>query len=333
MNWKDIFVGAIATLTVTIIAGLAVYYITREPAKPKEETLTYSIEPISTFEAESTKVAILNIRIRNAGTAAASNVKTSITIPEFSEIKDKSISVSTGRVSGLRIDSASKGQLNFWMPSLIPEEKIIVSLLLSSKPTTEPTVLVKSDASLAKEDNIEKRQEPPTTPFIEKFLPPLLALLALLMMPVVFIYFKSRLSPTKYGASLNNTAFALLHQGLTERAKELLKKSIDEGHEGPFPLSNIAVCLALAEQFDEAQSYLQAAEQFGIQTNHNRALQQFNRGIVNLLMKKTDLGISNMKEAMKLKPRVIQNFCNSSSIIAKLFAEYPQLKTIVTVQT
>jgi len=257
MNWKDILIGAIASLIVTIIAGLAVYYITREPAKSKEENLIYNVEPVSTFETENTKLAILNVRILNIGNAPATDVKVSIDLPTMIEIKDKSILVSSGKVSGLRIDTAAGHQLSFFLPSLIPDEKVLVSLLLSAKPLTEAAVLVKSNASLGKRDDIEIKEKPATSSDMEQIIAIVLFILTLLLSISVYYYFRSR--GLKYPPSVNNNAFALLHQGMSERANELLSKAIEKGRDGPYPLSNLAVYLALNGDIGKAEKYLRAA--------------------------------------------------------------------------
>ena len=51
MKWRDVFIGSIATLIVTVVGGVILYYLTREPPQPLQplqpppaERLVYDID-------------------------------------------------------------------------------------------------------------------------------------------------------------------------------------------------------------------------------------------------------------------------------------------------
>lgn len=49
MKWKDVLIGALITLAITVFGGIIVYYVTKEPPKKISEKLIYSVENPQNF--------------------------------------------------------------------------------------------------------------------------------------------------------------------------------------------------------------------------------------------------------------------------------------------
>ena len=63
MNWRDILLGSIVTLFVTVVGSVIAYYFTREPAPPPPaEKLIYEIDAPVSFDSGETKMSFFNVR-------------------------------------------------------------------------------------------------------------------------------------------------------------------------------------------------------------------------------------------------------------------------------
>ena len=55
MKWRDIFIGAIASLVVTILGGVIIFYVTKEPPAPEpDEYLIFNIDETATYKTDLT---------------------------------------------------------------------------------------------------------------------------------------------------------------------------------------------------------------------------------------------------------------------------------------
>lgn len=61
MKWRDIILGAITTLIVTVLSGIAVYYFTREPQINEKESLAFQLQKSEAFEFERNKIAVATV--------------------------------------------------------------------------------------------------------------------------------------------------------------------------------------------------------------------------------------------------------------------------------
>jgi len=127
MNWRDTLIGALVTLCITIIAGLILYYATRE-SSPAEK-LVYRIDTSGTFGADQNKLTFLTIHIQNTGNKAAKNVKLVTTVEPGFSIESKQITFSVGQVADYQ-DTSSGNTLNITVPSFLPTEATDISLLV-----------------------------------------------------------------------------------------------------------------------------------------------------------------------------------------------------------
>jgi hypothetical protein len=140
--------GLISGLIVTIVGGIVVHYVTQE--SPRKERLIYTIDQPAVFETGTNNFAVQNIGIANIGQSSAKDVEIVIdTSHTGAGVKDESVTSSSGPASGIFVTGQRPGGLSISLNSLIPEERIKISLLLTSKPNAAPVVSVKSDASTA----------------------------------------------------------------------------------------------------------------------------------------------------------------------------------------
>jgi len=136
--------GAATTLVVGILVTVIGTAITRQ-----KERLVYTIDQPVAFETETTHLTIQTVTIANIGDASAKDVEVVIDASRTgTDIKDQSVVSSSGAASGILIQDHMPKDVSLSLNSLIPNEQIKVSLLLSAKPKEVPTVSVKSDATL-----------------------------------------------------------------------------------------------------------------------------------------------------------------------------------------
>jgi hypothetical protein len=136
MNWRDLLVGAFVSGIVAIVAGVFVWWVTREPTvTPQTETLRYNIQEVASFSPGQNRLGIVVVRIANTGTRAARDVRGSFVLPSGAEIKSKQISMSSGP-AGVYTESAPDSHtLNLYLPTLAPTETLTASLLVEGNGT------------------------------------------------------------------------------------------------------------------------------------------------------------------------------------------------------
>ncbi len=72
MKWRDVILGALITLAVTVIGGVIVYYTTRQPAHPApHEHLVYQVEQPTNFDAKQEQFSLFTLRFANIGDKSA----------------------------------------------------------------------------------------------------------------------------------------------------------------------------------------------------------------------------------------------------------------------
>jgi hypothetical protein len=162
MRWKEILVGAISTLVVTIIGGVIVYVLTVQKPKEHNEKLVFSIESPITFQTEKTTMALATVRVANRGDLAASDVKIN-TAFAFDVIKDKKIVFSSGDPTGYTVAQDTARLVSLVVPSLAPNETVQITLLLTVDTSIKPNVTVRSTKTLGQEEPLLARTESPAS--------------------------------------------------------------------------------------------------------------------------------------------------------------------------
>jgi hypothetical protein len=322
MKWKEIIVGALVTLLVTILGGVLVYYFTKEPEIKHEERLTYTINPGSTFNGGKEKLSLTSIQIRNDGGIAANKIIFKAAF-NHAEIKDFSVQSETGNTPSTQ--NINQNTLYLAFPSLLPSENVVINVLASTEDT--PTVTFRSDKTFGeiKKISISKKQKyieinnfvGYIIPFLGIIYP--LAAIILLRFPfvrrMVFRILRQFISkPSK-----NNFAFLLLHQGIIDDATNILKSSLATGHDGAYCLSNLALCKALKRDFSYAEKLIKAAYVYSY-SEREAGVVTFNEALILLLKGKKDEFYSKLEKAIDMVSDV-KHYCDFSVHLDKVRKE------------
>jgi hypothetical protein len=312
MRWKELIIGSVLTLAVTIVGGLAVYAFTRE--QPRAERLVYEVPESLTFDLPSTKRSFVTIRAGNLGTAAANGVKVFISPP--SPILDKSVAVSSGPSATFE-DTSTKTDVELQLASLLPGETVTVTLMLEGVDTTRPSVVIRSSASQGQAGSLIAETRQPYKRFTDKALSAVgVALIAqLAFAALVFAGRKRLLNFFPAGHSHNNAAFVWLHNGLADDAASLLRAAIYRSGASPHELSNYGFTVALRGRADEGRKHVMCARWWA-RTAHEQAVAEFNLALIDFLEGETASGIDHLRKAFSMSRREIRRYCGFSVHIA-----------------
>lgn len=335
MRLRDILIGAFATLIVTIIGGIVVYYVTKEPpSETFKEQLLYSWEKPLNFKSDERELSIAGLKLGNLGNEPATSVVAVLEFDEKVKILDKSVSLSSGPAGEYecKVNSGNKLTINF--PSLTPGEIANISLLLQNKDIPEPIIGIKSNKTTGQPGLLLPSKEPEKTKkdevrdLLTIFIP-----IAALLQVFLLIFLKPRLRsilrktiPT--GTSLNNTSFLYLHAGLVEQAEKLLEDGIAQKGADPHMLSNYGLSLFLNGKDELSEKNFRAAE-FYAEEKHENAVMLFSRSIVKLKNGDIDGGLSDLREAHKLSKDEIKRYCEFSVHIQELKQTIKELSSLL----
>lgn len=311
MHWKEIIIGAVITLIITITGGVIVYYITQARDNPNEEILTYQVERQIAFEGTENNLSIGTLKFANIGSKVATNVIATLDV-DSAKIKEfKPESESGANISSSLLNDNKT--VTITIDSLLPNEVITASYLLTTP--SKVSFKLRSDKSVGSAGStykIENNKKIDIKVILKVFFP--LVLIAILLtkyiLPVI-INFK---------ASKNNNAFVLLHKGATEDAMSILSSAISNGEEGLFSLSNFAAALSINGELLRARIYINASEVFA-STKHQKAVYHFNNCIVSYYEGNKDKCIESLNKSLGLNKRVIKSYCKQSIIIEKIIAD------------
>lgn len=328
MNWKGIFVGAIATLVVTILAGLLVYYVTKEPSAPEpSEELVYSVDPPVVFKTEERTIVLLSARVSNVGRLAARDVLVSAEFDDLTAIVDADIGMSSEPAGVYNVRVPKVNLMEISIPVLAPEESVLITYLLDRAPLAEPFFAVKSSSTLGRLDLFPSIEVAPAKSDIERASVVLVPILA--VAPIPFVYFMlRRLLLSRRFRNVNNSAFLFIHKGMTNVATEMLTKQIETRGGDSYLFSNLAVCRGLSGDYDNAERLMGMAEIAAI-SKHSKAVVAFNRSLISLMTEDINSGLSYLGQALELSRKQILNYCSFSVLIAIYRKEIDELDALL----
>lgn len=304
MKLQDVLVGAVASLFVTVLGGMGVYYFTKEPDIKKSEKLIYDVRSTASFKGGSQNIEFTAIRIANEGGVAANKVTIDANL-KSSQIRDIAIDSRPGLLETERQQTPQS--LHLGIRSLLPGEFITLNLLLTSP--ERPDVALRSEATLGTEramDELISRDKPQTSKVAGTVGEIALVLLAGTSM--LMSIFLRRRGLSTFAPDKNNTGFLLLHHGLVEEAEIILTSALRSGHYDSYTLSNLAFCKALRGQNEQAEGLIRAAS-FKKNSGHAKAIVLFNEALIYLIAKKNIEALAKFKEARALSPSDIKSYC------------------------
>ncbi|MEJ1353135.1 MAG: hypothetical protein RPU39_00400 [Candidatus Sedimenticola sp. (ex Thyasira tokunagai)] len=284
MKWKELIIGALVALLITITGGVTVWKFTKEPPKPDPTPyVVYQIDAPANFKSESKSLVFNTIRIGNLGDKSAQEIVLSIEFPKNTEISDFSISNSSGsaaRENQKELKSKENEKI-IYIKSLMPNESVTVSILTSYF-TDDLKVSARYSDGLAEQGELSKRPTVELANEGPKAKEAAVAALILgLLLPVMFFQLKRLTGGTR---SINNSAFMMLHQGLIEDATKMLESELSSRGATSFELANLGLCKALSGDKESAKKLFAAAELYAptelfAPLKHIKALVAFNRAI------------------------------------------------------
>lgn len=318
MNWRDTLIGAVVSLLVAILSGVAIFYFTRQPPTTAPfEKLVYSLETSGTFGDSSGGLTFLSMNVSNLGSKAAHNVHIVSEVSASWKLQDHQVRQSVGSAATLT-DHSSDNKLDITIPILVPEESATISMLVRGPGKPNPQIsILSSEASATKLEPVSALEKEKSFPRLGVFGLVLVAL-GLQFVGVAFLrrvaphIFKGAFRATTF--SRNNTAFVLLLQGRVEDAKTILQRQIwDDGGE-PIVLANYGLALGLQGDAGAAATFFDAANWWG-KSKHEKAVINFNRATLSISQGDLVSARKCLSEAINLGKQEIQNYCQLSTYI------------------
>ena len=324
MNWRDLLLGSILTLFVTVIGSIIAYYFTREaPPPPPAEKLVYEIDAPVSFDSGQTKVSFFNVRVKNVGAKSATNVTVGVEFDGKIRITDHLVSLSSGPVGNVDVQALSDGRLKARVAVLTPDEIVTIAILTNSAEKDTPRVGVKSDTSAGEHAPLNSSTTPPPArnDLLEIVIP-----IAFVFQIVAVFLMRERLARVigrfmPQARDINNTAFVLLHSGLIEEAIELLTRANRDAGAEPMMLANLGLALGLQGDTPQSESVLKAAEFWAGRRSHEQAVIAFNRSLIAFERGEEEHGIELMQRAIRLSKTEILRYAAYSTIVSRLREE------------
>jgi hypothetical protein len=312
MKWRDVIIGAVSTLLVTILGGVAVFYATKEPDEKKQELLSYTVNETAVFQSAAQNLVFSSVSVSNSGGVAAKNVSIRITLKN-AEFKDVAFVSSVGLREKKRVRTAKDIEVVF--EALLPKEKMSINFLLSK--SEKPVIDIRSDSARAEEHKPLSENNTSTKSKILSVLEKLIPLLGVVGLSFLLIWFKFRGLFEKIFVSdtdKNTAGFLLLHSGLVKEAERIFLNAIRQGRCDSYIYSNYATCKALSGDFESAELYIRAANYRG-NSEHAAAVVSFNEGIIEFLKGQSDLAFSFFQKAIDTSPKEIRDYFQKTRIL------------------
>jgi hypothetical protein len=329
MKWRDVIIGALVSITASVIAGVLVWVFTREAKIAEVEQLHYRVDEVASFSPGPGKIGIVTIKVSNVGNKAARDVRSVFVLPEGVEIREKQIAMSSGPAGVFVESSESPRKLNLTMPTLAPTETVTTSLLVQGLGKFTPEVGLRSDDTVGTEGDTQlvSASAPKRTARITEAIS-----VAIGVMPLVFFVFgwiQLRGSVPTLFPSVNNTAFLYLQQKKVEDAKIMLSDKARTKGADVFETANLALAFGLSGSLEEAERLFKIAEWWA-SSRHHKAVTAYDRAVLYVASGDYENGKKKLREAVSLSPRAISGYFKLNEYFAEASTRDPEFKTIMS---
>ena len=311
MRWREILLGAVSTLVASILAGVAIWYLTRD--QPKSAELRYTAEEVVYFEGMPTQIAFVTVKVSNVGTYNAFDVRVVLTFPTGANLQEKQVVFSGGAAGTYKENQSASNQVDLSVALLAPEEVLSISALVKGGLEYIPTVSVRGRETVGSPGPFQVPSEFPGVSGPTSIFVTIGALIAqLLLIGILTRRFAMRLQT--WISSVNNTAFLFIHKKMIDEAEELLRGKITTRGADLFLLSNFALVIGLQGDQEGAERHFVAAEwwQSG---NAELALIKFNRSVLMIANGEYEVARGYLSEAFSLSRGQIKRYCQLSDYI------------------
>jgi tetratricopeptide (TPR) repeat protein len=316
----------ILPIVVTVLGGILLYHYPNWAEA--EEKLTYSVEATSSLSVKNDVFTVHTLRLQNTYKRRVEEVSFKLKYDrKFEELVVEAADRSNTSHS-LDI-SANKESATIEIPSLRSHEIVTFQVFAKSDSPQSVQLSLKSKNYLG-EEAIEESPLHWDFKFISRLL---LGVLYFCLIIFFLVRLRRRdFSISSLNGSLlksrNNTAFVLLHLGLTEDAKSLLLRTIDNSGATAFELSNLAVCYSLEKDYEKASKYLKAASFLVDKEDFSNIL--LNRGLIafhqgNLIEAKHHIDKFRAKF-----PKTFRHYSKYSELLAEAMTTIEGQKSLLT---
>jgi tetratricopeptide (TPR) repeat protein len=333
MRWRDLIIGGLITLVVTVLAGLIVWYLTREPSVLTEK-LTYSVDYISVSNSNP-QLGVGSIKIGNIGGKAAQHVHVVIKFPPGSGVRDQRVQLSSGDAASYAQELSQDGKMDVSVPVLAPDEVLSVTALVSGISNFNPTVSVKSDETVGTLGTLTKNDANKTLDRdqIFKILGGALAaqIAGLVGLALWRTRVRSMMQQSRFFEhDVNNVAFVYIQKKQIDDAEQMLSEYIRAKGGDVYYLANHGLALGLQGKTEASEARLAAAEFLAKdEGDRERALIQYNRAVLHFVRKDIEGGKTFLATAMRLHPQSVREYSSISDAIAEAITVDPTIRNII----
>lgn len=329
MKWREIVLGAMLSLLVTVVGGYTIWKLTKEPPKPElVSDVIYQSDSPARFSSESQDLSFYTVRVRNRGTKLASSIRVSIEFDEQATISDALSSMSSGNAAenAFQTLSAEPNEKLFQLSTLLPGEEFTTQLLVADAPNETPQISVRHSEGIGKRsDSFELISRPVDISSVRSRIAAAVSLVMGLSLPLMLIFIRRALGGTR---SVNNSAFMLLHKGLVSEAKSMLESDIYKRGSTAYELSNLGLCFSLTGSEEQGELLQQAAETYS-SSRGIKLLVAFNRAIASYKADDAEAACNYFSTAWGVSKRTVRKYLRFSVVASDMVEELPELRSMV----
>jgi tetratricopeptide (TPR) repeat protein len=321
MSWRDILIGSIVTLIVTILGGVGVYYFTQE--NKVAEKLSYQVDKQISFIGKDFQTALGSVKFSNTGDNTAYKVSALVEVPT-SEIKEFNVTNENNASLNIKI-SPDKKSAAIHLKELHPNEIIAFTYLLNGK--SEVLFNIRSSKSIGVEGSVyqaQKNKAKEINDFAVIFIPIIFTVTGFFL----FFLYRRRGLIIRSESCKNNVGFVLLHNGLLSEANDILRNAVESGEDGGYSLSNYSVALAYSGEMESALKFIDAAKSLS-QGLAMKALNEFNLGLIEYKLGNVDNAKKSFEKAISLDKSQIRKYLINSSLVDDILANSDEIKKVI----
>jgi hypothetical protein len=306
MKWKEIILGALITLIITIVAGMIVWNLTKEPTKPEPMAkVVFESDSPAQFKSKSKNLIFNTVRIGNLGNKTAHKTTISIEYPEKTNILDFTISNSSGKaaIGNNKVLESNKNEKLIFIESLMPDEVVTIAMLTDGNKNDNLIISARYENGVGEKGILAKGfyLEPERNKYKS-----ISGLFITLLLGVFITFMLYRLRQRMGGSrSVNNSAFMMLHQGLIDEATKMLESEFHSKGGTAFEMANLGLCKGLSGDLDAAEKLFKSAELYS-NAKPIKVLVEFNRSLTYFKSDDLDKAKLHFSNAIKTNKRLVK---------------------------